>query len=121
MWISASGLLDVSAVFDSSALESFELAGDASSLELCADVSPTIGDRNSVQTFLAMLAIVLGVVATLSLGARLVLGVLSRLFDSVGTLARRWRIPVSGNFVNVAMSGWSSPSPDPELEPATLA
>ena len=105
MWISASGLLGVPTVFDSSALESFELVGDASSLELCAYVSPMIGDRISVQTFLAMLAIVLGVAAAWSLGARLALGVLSRLFDWVVALARRWRIPVSGNFVNVAMSG----------------
>jgi len=64
-----------------------------------------IGDRMSVQTFLAMLAIVLGVAAAWSLGARLVLGVLSHLFDWVPTLARRWRIPVSGNFVNLAMFG----------------
>ena len=70
--ISASGLLGVPAVFDSSALESFELVGDASSLELCAHVSPMIGDRISVQTFLAMLAIVLGVAVAWSLGVRLV-------------------------------------------------
>jgi len=87
MWISASGPLDVSTAFGSSTLESFELVGDASSLELCAYVSPMIGDRMSVQTFLAILAIMLGVAAAWSLGARLVLGVLSRLFDWAPTLA----------------------------------
>jgi len=121
VWMSASGLLGVPAVFDSSALESFELAGDASSLEPCACVSPMTGCRTSVQTFLAMLAAVLGAAAAWSLGARLALGVLSRLFDWAAASARRCRIPVSGNFVSAAMSGWSSPSPDPELELATLA
>ena len=87
MWISASGLLGVPTVFDSSALESFELVGDASSLELCAYVSPMIGDRISVQTFLAMLATVLGVAVAWSLGVRFVLGVLSRLLDGVVSVA----------------------------------
>ena len=133
--ISASGLLGVPAVFDSSALESFEFVGDASSLEQWTYVSPIKGDSISVQTFLATLAIVLGVAVAWSLGVRLALGVLSRLLDGVvsaldgvvaaldgvAALARRWRIPVSGNVVNIAISGRSSPFPDPELELATLA
>jgi len=61
--------------------ESFKLAGDTSSLELCSYILPTIGDRMSVQTSLAILAIVLGVVTVWVLGARLTLGVHSRLFD----------------------------------------
>jgi len=70
-----------SRVFDSSISESFELVGDTSSLELCSYLLPTRGERMSVQTSLAILAIVLGVDTAWSLGVRLVLGVLSRLFD----------------------------------------
>jgi len=70
-----------SQVFDSSISESFELVGDTSSLELYSYTLPTRGERMSVQTSLAILAIVLGVVTAWSLGVRLVLGVLSRLFD----------------------------------------
>jgi len=64
-------------------------------------------DSMSVQTFLAMLAATLGAAVAWSLGARFVLGVPSRLLDGVASaaVARRWRIPVSGNFVNTAMSG----------------
>jgi len=71
-----------SGVFDSSSSGLFEFAGDTSSLlDLCTYASPTIGDRISVQTFLAMLAIVLGVVTVRPFEVRLVLGVLSCLSD----------------------------------------
>ena len=78
-WIPSS--MSGSRVFDSSILESLELVGDTSSLELCMYVLPTIGDRMSVQTFLAMLAIVFGVVTAWPFEVRLVLGVLCHLFD----------------------------------------
>jgi len=79
-WIPSS--ISDSGVFDSSSSASFEFAGDTSSLlDLCTNVSPTIEDRMSVQTFLAILAIVLGVVTAWPFEARLVLGVLSRLSD----------------------------------------
>jgi len=78
-WVSAP---TVGCVEDSCPIsELFELAGDTSSLELCTYILPKIGDRMSVQTSLAMLAIVLGVVTAWVLGVRLTLGVLSRLFD----------------------------------------